>query len=126
MFGRKKKETESISMNESYTDNSDIPDEMIQKNYRQPQQQVQQPMQQNQYQNPLQMQPVNYNPMLPSLPQIQTQPIQQSIQQIQPVQQMQRPRTAIIVKSELQDNGEFIYTVVTNYQLSVGYARLEQ
>ena len=121
MFGRKKKEADSVSMNESYTDNSDIPDEMVQKIYRQPVQQNQQ-VQQVQpiyYQNPLQLQ------------QVQTQPIQNTMNQMQPVQMqqvqpVQKPRTAIIVKTELQDNGEFINTVITNYQLNIGYARLEQ
>ena len=118
MFGRKKKDKDSIAigMNESYVDNSDIPDDIIQSYKHQPQQsqnQVQ-PMQQNQpmyYPNQVNtMQPQYYPP--------QTQPVQQ-----QPVQ---KPRTAIIVKTELQDNGEFVNTVITNYQLNIGYARLDQ
>ena len=126
IFGRsKKKDKDSIAvgMNENYVDNSDLPDEVIQQGYRpnqvQPiqQQQMNQPVQPMYYQQPMQVQPVQ-----------QFQQYQPQAQPIQPVQMqpVQKPRTAIIVKTELQDNGEFVNTVITNYQLNIGYARLEQ
>jgi hypothetical protein len=121
MFGKKKKENNSINMNESYTDNSDIPDEMVQQIYRQPQQN-QQPMNQPVYQNPLQLQQVQTQPIQNSMfPQYQQYPQNQQIQQ--PVQ---KPRTAIIVKSEIQENGEILFTGVANYHINLGICRLEQ
>ena len=102
MFGKKKKTEDSLSINQNYVDDN-LPNTISDDLVRQQNQQFQQPV----YQQPFQ-------------PQFQ-QPIQQpQIQRVQP------QRVAIITETKLQDNGEFVNMVVTNYQLNIGYCRLDQ
>ena len=104
MFGKKKKTEDSLSINQNYVDDNlpnTISDDLVR--------------QQNQQ---FQSQPVYQQP-------VQVQQFQPQFQQ-QPVQRVQPQRTAIIIETKLQDNGEFVNTIVTNYQLNIGYCRLDQ
>lgn len=112
VFGRKKKqENDSTTMQPNFSEGDIDPMNIDQNNpiFNQDRQmQPQQPQPQPQYQQ--QMQP---------LPQVQPQP---QVQQ----QQQQPQKEAMIVKVEYTQDGDFIYTVASNYLLQLGSCKLTQ
>lgn len=132
MFGKKKKELGSFSTNEQFSEDEilNVPD-MVNQAFNQP------------TQNTMQGQIPNVRksvpPIMPNLQNMNVQPVQQQYNQQmqhqmnqpmnnvihQPVAQPVAP-TALIVGVEVQENGDYIYKVITNYPLSIGYCNLQQ